>query len=73
VTQVVGADPCRQARVIDQRSGVDPGAGLAALSKELRAVMAAGVPNAAVAADPPDELKARRDAKRSWAGNHAVN
>jgi hypothetical protein len=55
-------------------SRFDTGGGLAALSKELRAVMAAALQNAAVAADPVDELKARRDAKRgSWSGNPAVS
>jgi hypothetical protein len=46
------------------RSVFDTGGGLAALSKELRAVMAAALLNAAVAANPLDELRARRDAKR---------
>jgi len=42
----------------------DTGSGTAALSKELRAVMAAAVQGAPAAADPVDELRARRDRKR---------
>ena len=44
---------------------VQTGAGLAALSKELRSVMDAALHNAAPAADPLDELIARRNAKRA--------
>ena len=43
----------------------DTGSGTAALSKELRAVMVAAVQGAPAAADPVDELRARRDRKRS--------
>lgn len=42
----------------------DTGGGLAALSKELRAVMAAALQQAPASSDLIDELKARRDAKR---------
>lgn len=42
----------------------DTGSGTAALSKELRAVMATAVQGAPAAADPVDELRARRDRKR---------
>jgi hypothetical protein len=42
----------------------DTGSGTAALSKELRAVMVAAVQGAPAAADPVDELRARRDRKR---------
>lgn len=42
----------------------DTGGGLAALSKELRAVMAAALQEAPASADLIDELRARRDAKR---------
>jgi hypothetical protein len=45
----------------------DTGGGLASLSKELRAVMASALANAQVAADPLDELRARRNAKRTAA------
>lgn len=48
-----------------ETSTVDTGAGLASMSKELRAVMAQAVAGAADAEDPVDELKARRDRKRS--------
>ena len=46
----------------------DTGSGTAALSKELRAVMVAAVQGAPAAADPVDELRARRDRKRSPLG-----
>lgn len=42
--------------------------GLAAASKELRAVLAELLGDVRPAADPVDELKARRDVKRSAAG-----
>lgn len=44
------------------------GAGVASLSKELRAVMAEAMRGVAAAADPVDELRRRRDAKRAAAG-----
>jgi hypothetical protein len=40
----------------------ESGSGMAALSKELRAVMADVVKDAATGPDPLDELRARRDA-----------
>lgn len=43
----------------------ETGAGLAALAKEFRASMDAATANAQQAADPIDELRARRDGKRS--------
>lgn len=43
---------------------VDTGSSLASVSKELRAVMAEALEGAA-ASDPIDELRARREAKRS--------
>jgi hypothetical protein len=43
------------------------GAGLAALSKELRSVMEAALQNSAPVADLVNELRARRDAKRAAA------
>lgn len=47
-----------------ETSTVDTGAGLAAMSKELRAVMAQALAGAQEAEDPIDELRARRDRKR---------
>lgn len=44
-------------------SGFESGSSLAALSKELRTVMAEATRGAEVAADPLDELKLRRDRK----------
>lgn len=41
------------------------GSAVAALSKELRALMAEAMKGVAVVADPVDELRRRRDAKRS--------
>jgi hypothetical protein len=52
-------------RLAQQMSGFETGGGMAALSRELRATMAEATRGAAVAADPLDELKARRDAKRA--------
>lgn len=46
----------------------DTAGGTAALSKEWRAVMAEALRNVQAAADPVDELRKRRDAKRSAAG-----
>jgi hypothetical protein len=43
----------------------DTGSAIAALSKELRAVMVEALKGAEVAADPLDELRARRDRIRS--------
>jgi len=43
----------------------ETGASVASLSKELRAVMVEAMKGAVVAADPLDELRARRDRKRS--------
>ncbi|AJA43302.1 hypothetical protein VC60_gp01 [Mycobacterium phage Sbash] len=64
---VLGQQALRLAMRLET-STVDTGAGLASLSKELRAVMAQAVAGAAVEADPVDELRARRDAKRASAG-----
>lgn len=47
-----------------ETSTVDTGAGLASMSKELRAVMAQALANAEESDDPIDELRARRDRKR---------
>jgi len=45
--------------------GFDTGGGLAALSRELRAVMAEATHGAKASVDVVDELRARRNAKRS--------
>ena len=52
------------ARRIDAAEG-ESGASLAALVKEFRASLAAAVAGAETAADPLDELRMRRDGKRS--------
>lgn len=46
-------------------SPVESGASVASLSKEFRAVMAEALEGVAVAADPMDELRRRRDLKRA--------
>ena len=46
-----------------ETSTVDTGAGLASMSRELRAVMAQAMGGAAAGADPIDELRTRRDRK----------
>ncbi|ARG91408.1 hypothetical protein C3472_19955 [Mycobacterium kansasii] len=51
--------------IAERMARFDTSAGLAALSKELRAVMASALQNAAPVADAVDELKARRDRKRA--------
>jgi glycerate-2-kinase len=43
----------------------DSGASLASLARELRATLAEALRDAAAAADPLDELRARRDRKRT--------
>ena len=48
-------------------AGTDSGSSLAALSKELRAVMGAALADVAAAVDPVDELRAWRDRKRAAA------
>jgi hypothetical protein len=45
-------------------AGGQTGPAIAALSKELRAVMAEALEGAAAAADPLDEIRARRERKR---------
>ena len=45
-------------------SPMETGASVASLSRELRAVMAEAMQGVAVARDPMDELRARRDLKR---------
>lgn len=49
-------------------SSHETGAAIASLSKEFRAVMEAAMEGVGVAADPLDELRARRERKRSTAG-----
>ena len=46
-------------------SPFETGSGVASASKELRAIMAAALDGANIAADPLDELRARRDRKRN--------
>lgn len=58
----LGQQALELARSIE--AGRETGSGVAALSKELRAVMAEALSDVVQAADPLDELRARRDAKR---------
>ena len=60
---VLGQQAMALARRID--TGVDTGSSVAALSKELREVMALAMQGVAVAADPVDELMRRRELKRA--------
>jgi uncharacterized tellurite resistance protein B-like protein len=60
----LGAQAVELARRMSQ---FDTGGGLAALSKELRAVMSVALSSAVAADDPVDELRARRVAKRAAA------
>ena len=60
---VVGQQAMALARRI--ASPNESGSGVAALSKELRAVMVEAMAGANVAADPLDELRKRRDSKRA--------
>jgi hypothetical protein len=46
-------------------STFDTGSATAALSKELREVMAKALADATIGVDPLDELRARRDRKRA--------
>lgn len=52
---------------IDTSTEDESGSAMAALSKELRAALAAAVANAERADDPVDELRARREARRRGA------
>lgn len=63
LSSVVGAQALALAARIE--SSVETGAAVASLSKEFRAVMAAALEGVGVAADPLDELRARRDFKRN--------
>jgi hypothetical protein len=45
-------------------AGADPGSAMAAMSKELRTIMTELTRTATIAADPVDELLARRKARR---------
>lgn len=51
--------------IATRMAGFETGAGLAALSKELRAVMGEALGGAVTVADPVDELRSRRDLKRN--------
>jgi hypothetical protein len=62
VDTYLGSAALALAERIDRSTAV---MGFAALVKELRSTMAAALSGAAVAADPLDELAARRDGKRA--------
>lgn len=64
VDTVLGQQAITLAGRLD-RPGSDTGSSVAALSKEFRAVMDAAMAGVGVAADPLDELRARRDRKRA--------
>lgn len=59
----LGQSAVALAERIEARSSADTGSAYAALHRELRAVMAEALRGASVAADPIDELRARRDRK----------
>lgn len=58
----IGQSTVALARRMD--ANADTGAGLASLSRELRAAMAEALADVTPAADPLDELRARREARR---------
>lgn len=58
----IGQSTVALARRMD--ANADTGAGLASLSRELRAALAEALADVTVAADPLDELRARREARR---------
>lgn len=62
---IEGAVVLTLARRIDLAGPLETGSAFAALTKEFRASLAAAMAGAEVANDPVDELRARRDAKRS--------
>lgn len=62
---ILGQQALVLAARLEVTSGVDTGSSLAAVSKELRAVMAEALAGVAVADDPIDELRRRRELKRS--------
>ena len=63
---LLGSAVGHQALQLARRMGeYDTGGGLASLSRELRAVMSEAMRAGTAAEDPLDELRARRDAKRS--------
>lgn len=58
------------ARRLDEH-GRDTGGGVASVAKEFRNVMDAALANVEKAADPLDELRARRDRKRAAGGRRS--
>lgn len=63
---VLGQQALALARRIE--SPMETGASVASMSKEFRAVMVEALDGVNVAADPLDELRLRRDRRRSAAG-----
>lgn len=61
---VEGAVVLTLARRIDTSGPLETGSAFAALTKEFRAALSAAMAGAESAADPLDELRMRRDAKR---------
>lgn len=66
VNTVAGQHALELANRIVNAPGMNTG--VAALSKQLQAVLAEALRNSSVAVNPLDELRARRDAKRAAAG-----
>lgn len=62
---VIGQQAMVLARRIDGAAALETGSAVASLSREFRAVMAEALAGVRAAADPVDELRARRDSKRS--------
>lgn len=62
---VLGQQAMVLARRIDGAAALETGSAVASLSREFRAVMAEALAGVRAAADPVDELRARRDSKRS--------
>jgi hypothetical protein len=59
----------QQAMVLANRIVIEvSGSSMAALSKELRAVMVEALDGVSAAVNPLDELRARRDGRRATAG-----
>lgn len=62
---ILGQQALVLATRLELTTGIDTGSSLAAVSKELRAVMAEALAGVAVAEDPIDELRRRRELKLS--------
>lgn len=65
VATPAGATALALAERLDGGAGTDPGSAVAAMSKELRMLMAELSKSPVAAGDPVDELKKRRQARRS--------